>query len=66
MHSQGLLFGRMAEQSPLAGYEPNAPVDVSSTEVATLLPSRKASIGLTYNSGEDIVTTPAVSEVDER
>ena len=32
----------------------------------TLLPSRKASIGSTYNSGADIVTIPPVSEVDER
>ena len=63
----GLLFGPFAELSPLTGYEPNALVEVSSTEVTTVfLPSRKASIGLTYNSGEDIFSTPAVSEVDER
>ena len=63
----GLLFGRFAEQSPLTGYDPSAPVEVSSTEVTTtLLPSRKASIGSTHKSGEDIVTTLAVSEVDER
>ena len=30
-----------------------------------LLPSRRASIGSTYNSGEDIAT-PASSEMDER
>ena len=58
---QGLLFGRVA------GHEPNAPVEASSPEVATtLLPSRKTSIVSTNNSGEDIATTPAVSEVDER
>ena len=63
----GLWFGRFAEQSPLTGYEPSALVEVSSTEVTTtLLPSGKASIGSTHNSGEDIVTTLAVSEVDER
>ena len=63
---QGLLFGRCAEQSPFTGYVPNDPVEVSSTEVTTLLPSRKASIGSTHNSGEDVVTTPAVSEVADR
>ena len=42
---QGLLSGRIAEQSPLTGYEPNALVGVSSTEVTTPLPSRKASNG---------------------
>ena len=31
-----------------------------------LLPSRRASIGSTCNSGEDIATTPASSEVDEK
>ena len=63
----GLLCGRFAVQSPLTGCEPNALVQVSSTDATTtLLPSRKASIGSTYKSGEDIVTTPAVSEVDER
>ena len=46
------------EQSPLTSNEPNDPVEVSSTEVTTmLLPSRKASIGSNYRSGEDIVTT---------
>ena len=31
-----------------------------------LLPLRRAGIGSTYNSGEDIATTPASSEVYER
>ena len=31
-----------------------------------LLPLRKASIGSTYNSGEDIATSQSSSEVDER
>ena len=49
------------------GYESNAPVEDGSTDVTTvLLPSRTASIGSTYNSGEDIGTTSAVLEVDER
>ena len=66
MHRKQLLLGLFAEQSPLTGCEPNAPVEVSITEVTTLLPSRKTSIEPTDNSGEDIVTTPAVSEVDAR
>ena len=64
---RGVQFGRLAEQSPIAGHEPNDPVEESSTEVRTmLLPSRRASIGSTYNSGVDIATVPASSEVDER
>ena len=44
----GVPFGRLAEQSPITGYEPKDPVEVSITEDATvLLPSRGASIGLT-------------------
>ena len=35
-------------------------------EVTTLSPPREDSIGSTYNYGEDIASTPAVSEVDER
>ena len=48
----GLLFGRFAEQSPLTGYEANAPVELSSTEVTTTLSSRKEIIGPTCNSEE--------------
>ena len=63
----GLLLGRFAVQSPLTGYEPNASVEVSSTEVTpTLFPSRKGSIVSPYNSGDDTATTPAVSEVGKR
>ena len=58
-------FGRLAEQSSTTGHEPNGPVEVSSTEVTTtLLPTRRASIGSTCNSGEDFATTHASSEVD--
>ena len=60
------MFARFAEESPLVGYEPNALVEVSRTEVTTtLLLSRKASIGSTYNSGDDIAATPAASEMDD-
>ena len=62
----GVQFGRLADQSPIRGFEPNDPVEVSSVEVMTMLSlSRRASIGSSYNSGEDIAT-PASSEVDER
>ena len=47
--------------------EPNDAVVVSRAQVATMLsPSRRASIGSTYNSGEDIATTLASFEVDEK
>ena len=63
----GGQFGRLAIQGPFASYEPNDPVEVSSTVVTTmLLPSRRVSIGSTYNSGEDIAAAPASSEVDKR
>ena len=63
----GVQFGHLAEQSAIAGYDPNDPVEVSSTEATTmLLPSGTVSIGSTYNSGEDIATALASSEVDER
>ena len=60
------LSGRLAEETPLTGYEPNVTVEVSSAEVTpTLLPSTRASFGSAYNSGEDVTTTPVSSEVDE-
>ena len=59
--------GRLALQSPLTGYEPNATVEVSSAEVTpVLLPSRRASFCSVKNSGQDVTTTPVSSEVDER
>ena len=59
--------GRLAEQSLLTGYEPNAIVEVASTEVTPmLLPSRRVSFGSRYNSGEDATTTPVSSEGDGR
>ena len=33
----GVPFGRLAEQSPITGYEPKDPVEVSITEDATVL-----------------------------
>ena len=55
---------QFAEQSPITGYEPNDLVEDSSTEVATMFqPSRRASVGSTYNSGEDIATTLASSDL---
>ena len=60
-------FGRFAEQSLLACYQLNDPVEVSSKEVAPmLLPSRRASVGSTHDSCEDIPATPVSSEVDEK
>ena len=42
-------------------------VEASSTEVTTmLLPSRRRSSGSAYNSGEDVTSALASSEVDER
>ena len=47
--------GRVAEQSLPAGFEPNDLVEVSSKEVSPVLsPSRRASVGSTDNSGEDV------------
>ena len=55
--------GKASCPSPLEGYEPNAPVEVISTEVTpTLLLSRRGSIGSTSDTGDDIATTPAALE----
>ena len=37
IHSFGGQFGRLAGESPLTGYEPNDPVEVSSSEVTPML-----------------------------
>ena len=59
--------GRLAEQSPPTGYEPNVTVEVISAEVTpVLLSSRRASFCSAFDSGEDVTTTPVSSEVDER
>ena len=55
--------GRLDEHSLLTGYEPNVTVEVRSTEITLMfLPSRIASIGSIFNSGEDFGTTLASSE----
>ena len=65
--AHGVQFCRFAEQCTMTVYVPNDSVEVGSTEVTIVLsPPRRASIGSTYNSGEDIATTPALSEVDGR
>ena len=59
--------GRLAVESPLTGYEPNATVEMSSAEVTPiLLPSRRASFCSVYISCEDVTTTLMSQEVDER
>ena len=64
---QGLMSGRSFKQSPSTSYEPNSPVEDSSAEVTTMLSaSTEASIGSTFNSGEDLGTIHAVSMVAER
>ena len=61
------LFGRLAIQCLLTGYEPNAIVEISRTDVTLmLLPSRRASFCSAYNSGEDATSGLVSSEVDER
>ena len=57
------LFGRFAEQSPLTGYEPTAPCEVSSEATPVMLPSRRCSLESTCN---DLATTIDVSEAGER
>ena len=57
----------LPEQSPLTGSEPNAPVEVSSTEATPIIfSSKKGSIGSTCNSVDDLATIPLVSEIGER
>ena len=59
--------GRLEEQSPLTGFEPNTTVEIRSAAVSPIhLPSRRASFCSVYNSGEDATTTLVSSEVDER
>ena len=55
------LFGRFAERSPLTGYEPNAPLEVSSADATTPMkfPSRHGSLESTC---DDLATTLDASE----
>ena len=51
----------------LTGYEPNAIVEISRTEVAPIyVPSSRTSFCSAYHSRDDATTAPVSSEVDER
>ena len=56
----GLLFGRLAEQSPLTGYEPKTLIEVSSEHTPINLPSRKSSLDTDL---DDLATTVDASEI---
>ena len=54
-------------QSPLTSYEPNAIVEISSTEVTPVhRPSRRTSFCSENIYGEDVTSAPVSPEVDER
>ena len=66
-HHKDLCLAGLPNKAPSQVVSRTFPSRLAVREVATmLLLPIKASIGSTYNSGEDMVTTPAVSEVDER
>ena len=56
----GLLFGRLAEQSPLTGCEPKSLIEVSSEHTPINLPSRKGSLDTNL---DDLATTVDASEM---
>ena len=56
----GLCCGRLAEQSPLTGYEPKSLIEVSSEHPPVILPSRRGSLDTNV---DDLVTTQDASEV---
>ena len=58
----GLILGRLAEQSPLAGYEPNSLIEASSEHTPINFPSRKDSFDTDFN---DLATTVAASEITD-
>ena len=58
----GLLFDRMAERSPLTGYEPNSLIEVSSEHTPINFLSRKNSFNTDLN---DLATTVAASETND-
>ena len=58
----GSLFGRVAEQSPLTGYEPKSLIEVSSEHTPINFPSRENSFNTDFN---DLTTTVAASEIAE-
>ena len=57
----GLLFGRLAEQSPLTGYERKSLIEVSSEHTPIFLPSRKGTLdtnlAIMVHASERINTT---------
>ena len=59
----GLWFGRLAEPSPLTGYEPNALNEVSSDATPVVLPSRRCSLG---TNADDLATALDASEACDR
>ena len=56
----GLFFGRLAEQSPLIGYEPKTLIEVSSEHTPINLHLRKSSLDTDLN---DLATTVDASEI---
>ena len=56
----GLCFGRLAEQSPLTGYEPKSLIEVSSEHTPIILPSRRGSLDTNI---DDLATTLDAPEV---
>ena len=59
---RGPLLGRMAEQSPLTGYEPKNLIEVSSEHTPLDFPSRKNSFSTDVN---DLTATVAAPEITE-
>ena len=56
----GSCIGRLAEQSPLTGYEPKSLIDVSREHTPIILPSRRGSLDTNV---DDLATTLDASEV---
>ena len=55
----GAEFGRFAEQSSFAGYEPNDRIEVDNSEVTPMFFPRRTSRASLCNSGEDVAVRPA-------
>ena len=55
----GGWFGRMAEQSPLTGYEPNSLIEISSAHTPIIFPSRRNSFHTDFND------VPAIAASDD-
>ena len=65
IHALVLSLAVLPDKVLFTGFGATDLVEVSSTGVTPVLIPRRASIGSTCNSGEDIAATPAASEVDE-